>query len=286
MPKILKILCVGDNSSDTDIQCRKYADQYQVKYQGLLVNDDINYGCYHISIMDSSIKFIRSIYDKFDKVIFLKQNNTQTDLLSNLYSKNSDLRSEISDSDILFVGCSHTYGIGHTSQNTVYTHQFAKMIGLNPLVNGNPGKGNFLIEDILSTYKLTNKKVIIQFTDILRIRYFSAIENDVIHKTGSEFTIDEVKMFDDARVQYEYLKIVDRVVSRLRDAGCKFLFFQLTHITGNVQENIDLYQSQYREFCYMPDINVDVAGDNLHFGSLSHRLIAEELIKKWGELYA
>jgi len=286
MQKITKILCVGDNSADTDRQCRQYAEQYQVKYQGLLVNDNINYGCYHTSIMDSSIKFIKSIYDKFDKVIFLKQNNTKIDILSNLYSKNSDLRTEISNTDILFVGCSHTYGSGHNSRDTVYTHQFSKMIGVNPLVNGYPGRGNFLIEDMLSTYKLTNKKVIIQFTDIFRIRYFSVTEDTVIHKQGSEFTINEVKMFDDARLQYEYLKIVDRVVSRLRDAGCEFLFFQLTPHRGKLQEDIDLYQSQYREFCYMADMNVDVAEDNIHYGSLSHQLIAEELNKKWCKLYA
>jgi hypothetical protein len=286
MPKIAKVLCVGDNSVDTDIQCKKYASEYQIEYQGLLLTDNIANGCYHTSVMDTSIIFINDIYENFDKVIFLKQHNNITDILANTYSVSNDLRKNISDSEILFVGCSHTAGVGHSEQNTVYTHQFANQLDLTPLVCGCPGQGNYTIEDTIANYNLAGKKIIIQFTDIFRIRYFSGLENKVIHKMGHEFTRTEIEIFDDARLQYEYLKIVDRVVSRLRDCNAQFLFFQLTHLTGKPQEEIDIYQSQYREFYYAANINVDTAEDNLHFGVNSHQLITKNLHKKWNRLYA
>ena len=286
MPKIARVLCVGDNSVDTDIECRKYAKEYQIKYQGLLLDNSVDDGCYHTSIEDTSITFIKDIYDKFDKVIFLKQNNILTDILANTYFPPDDQREKLSELDILFLGCSHTEGIGHSTADTVYTHQFAKTLNITPWVSGYPGQGNYLLEDILSKYILTNRKVIVQFTDMYRIRYFSSKENTVIHKMGYKFTRNELDLFDDQRLKYEYLRIVDRVVSKLRDCNAQFLFFQLTESTGPLQEEIDLYQSQYREFCYMADIGVDKAEDNVHFGPLSHQLIAKELTKKWNKLYA
>jgi hypothetical protein len=285
MPKIAKILCVGDNTLDTDTQCRQYAEEYQVEYRGLLLSDDIDDGCYHTSIEDTSITFIKDIYDKFHKVVFLKQNNIITDILANTYSLSADSRKELLESEILFVGCSHTAGIGHSTQDTVYTNQFAKMLNLTPRVSGNPGRGNYLIEDILSTYNLSGTKVIVQFTDVFRIRYFSSKENKVIHKMGYEFTQNELELFDDQRQKYEYLRMVDRVVSRLRDCDSQFLFFQLAREMG-LQEEIDLYQSQYREFCYMADIGVDKAEDERHFGINSHSLIAKNIYQKWLKLYA
>ena len=287
MPKIVKVLCVGNNSINTDIECKRYAIEYQIDYRGLLLSNEINDGCYHTSIEDTSVAFIEDIYDKFDKVIFLKQNNIITDILANLYSSPIDSRKELPESEILFVGCSHTAGTGHSTQDTVYTHQFAKMLNLTPRVCAAPGTSNYLSEDSLSTYNLSGKKVIVQFTDMFRIRYFSSKENKVVHKVGYEFSRNEVELFDDQRLKYEYLRIVDRVVSRLRDCNSQFLFFQLTDRTNPLlQQEIDLYQSQYREFCYMADVGIDKAEDGAHYGINSQSLITKNLYKKWNKFYA
>lgn len=286
MPKITRILCVGNNSVDTDIQCKRYATEYQIEYRGLLLSDDITDGCYHTSVEDTSITFINDIYDKFHKVVFFKQNNIITDILANTYSLSADSRKKLSKSEILFVGCSHTAGIGHSTQDTVYTNQLANMLNLTPQVNSHPGRGNYLIEDTLSAHNLSNTNVIVQFTDMFRIRYFSSKENKVIHKMGYQCTKNELELFDDQRQKYEYLRMVDRVVSRLRDCNSQFLFFQLTGNTGPLQEEIDLYQSQYREFCYMAEIDIDKAEDEIHFGINSHSLIAKNIYQKWLKLYA
>jgi hypothetical protein len=232
--------------------------------------------------MDSPIKFIKDMYEKFDKVIFLKHGDMLTDVIGNTYSTSIASRKKLADSDILFVGCSHTAGDGHPTCETVYPTQFSKLINASPQIRGNSGKSNYLIEDILAEYELANKKVIIQFTDINRIRYFDKKENKVVHKMGHNYSRSEVEMFDDARLQYEYLRIIDQVVSKLRDCNCQFLFFQLTNAPCL---EIDLYQSQYREFCYMAHIDIDRATDNLHFGVNSHQLIATDLHRKWKMLY-
>ena len=84
------------------------------------------------------------------------------------FHTNSETNKQIKDNEILFIGCSHTAGIGHGVSNTVYTHVFSKLLGLTPLVDAHPGKSNYLTEEKLNTYDLRNKKVIIQFIKLLR----------------------------------------------------------------------------------------------------------------------
>ena len=86
-----------------------------------------------------------------------------------IYS-NNETNKEIKDNEILFLGCSHTEGEGHNNKNTVYTHLLAKELNLIPLIDAHRGRGNYLTEEKLNTYKLQNKKVIIQLTDVYRIR--------------------------------------------------------------------------------------------------------------------
>ena len=97
---------------------------------------------------------------------------------------NLENNNQIKDNEILFIGCSHTGGSGHGElvkhdpnkiywigpHDTVYTHIFSKALGLIPKVDAHWGRSNYLTEEKLNTYNLKNKKVIIQFTDIHRLR--------------------------------------------------------------------------------------------------------------------
>jgi len=290
MPKIKKVLCIGNSTVDTDNQCRRIAIEQTINYYGMVAADNITeHGCYHVSIADFSIKHIQTLINQVDEVIFLDQDATTGagtgQILKNVTLQVDRSFTSINKSDILFVGCSHTYGIGHSSPNTVYPSIIANQLKLNPLVRGNPGLGNYLIEDVLSEYAVKEASVIIQFTDIFRLRYWDKKTKQIKHIGGHNFTRQEIEMFDEERLAYEFKQMVARIVGRLRDAGAKFLFFQLTHDVISMLE-LTLYMSEFKEYCWTPDIAVDLANDKLHHGPASHKLIADRLLTKWNELYA
>ena len=52
MLKINKILCIGNNSIDTDTQCRQIATKYDIAYKGMATRQ-LDDGCYHTSFEDA-----------------------------------------------------------------------------------------------------------------------------------------------------------------------------------------------------------------------------------------
>lgn len=285
-----KILCIGNNSEDTDIQCRNISIQYNVPYKGLVTDQILFEGCYHVSLGDKTISEVEELVTQVDKVIFLDQPitddlGTQTQILKNTQDTDQYVQTKLPSNSILFIGCSHTHGVGHKTDETVYTSKVSKELNLTPIIRGYPGQGNFKFEDVLSEYSLSGANVIIQFTDIFRIRFYDTLTQTVVHKMGKDFNKTEISLYTEERLKYEFEQLVCHIVSRLRDANVKFLFFQLTSQTSQML-NINLFLSSFKEYCWTPDINLDVADDNLHYGTRSHEKIADRLIKKWKLLYA
>lgn len=285
------ILCVGDISENTAIQCRNISLQYGLPYCGMADKKFESSGCYHVSLGDKSIAEVEELISLANEVIFLENQlqddlDKQTQVLKNTLGSDQYKREKISEDNILFIGCSHTYGTGHDTTDTVYPSIVAKKLNLTPMVKGFPGQGNFKFEDVLTEYELgKNTNVIIQFTDIFRLRYYDDASESIIHKQGIHFSREETNMFTNKRLTYEFKQLVCRVVSRLRDANVNFLFFQLTHEHDRILDT-NLFLSSFKEYCWTPDVAVDLASDNLHFGIESNKKIADRLIKKWNSLYA
>ena len=71
-----KILCLGNNGEDTDLQVSFLALKNKTKNNGLIdkLDSDIsNYGFYHTSLVDLSSGHIIKIANQFDKIILLDQ---------------------------------------------------------------------------------------------------------------------------------------------------------------------------------------------------------------------
>ena len=227
---------------------------------------------------------------------------------------NADKNKEIKDNEILFIGCSHTLGAGHGVEDpgwpgpydTVYTHIFAKSLNLKPLVSHHSARGNYFTEEKINTYNLKNKKVIIQFTDIFRLR-LNGIDYDKDAPNAPDnigyrytFTMGQLETYSDVVFVSVFFEQVKRIVNLLRANNAKFLIFQLNH-TNNYEKIINSHLiGQYKEFVYlyqgpegdlleqqgMPRSNiVDRGKDNLHYGLKSHENIALKLLEKWYELY-
>lgn len=287
MLKINKILCIGNNSIDTDTQCKLIATEYNIAYKGMATQQfpQLEDGCYHTSFEDANYDSILDFSNQVDKVILLDQPDQLINFKIFKNSLTSDVKFTPLDNSVLIVGCSHTAGTGHKTTDTVYTSYLASKLNKKIIVDAVPGQGNFTIEDSLSKYSLKDALVIVQFTDIFRIRYYNEKTKKVITKPGGNFSHTEVEMFTEERLAYEFEQIVKRTVARLRDANAKFLFFQLSNQYTQT-DKLNLFMSQFKEYCWTPDIDVDRADDNMHYGSASNLKLATRLANRWNYLYA
>ena len=108
---------------------------------------------------------------------------------------------------------------------------------------GLPGKGNYDIEDAMNNFTIQNAKVIVQFTDMYRIRYFY---NDTLVQTPTHRAISQIQhaiLLSEENLFFNFTKIVERTVNRLREGNNQFLI-TFTH-------NIDSdYANKCLEFLF------------------------------------
>lgn len=72
-----KILCLGNNTEDTNKQSEIIAKQRSIEYKGLLTTaDHLDIGCYQTSIYDISFNDLMEIINQIDELIILDQNKT------------------------------------------------------------------------------------------------------------------------------------------------------------------------------------------------------------------
>lgn len=69
----MKILCLGNNTIDTDKKCRELAQTLGLDHRGLVTNFDQASGVWHTSVMDLSRGDIINLSKKADRVIMLAQ---------------------------------------------------------------------------------------------------------------------------------------------------------------------------------------------------------------------
>lgn len=178
----------------------------------------------------------------------------------------------VTEDQILFIGCSHTHGRGHSNTSvTTYTSQLCKHMQLAPLVDAHPGMGNTLTEEKLHCYNVKNKRVVIQYTDIYRLHL------NGINTQGPNYDRNQNNVFSDQVLASEFIHRVKRISNYLRSCNSKFVFFQITQMHP-ILEEINSHLSEYPEFINMESTIVDVGDLGHHFGKESHKLWAQRII--------
>jgi len=83
----IKILCLGNSSTDTVIRSDQVARQYLTECNGLLTEQDINIqpGCYYTDIGTVSVDYLRSICKSFDLIVLLDQEPDSYDHIDSFY---------------------------------------------------------------------------------------------------------------------------------------------------------------------------------------------------------
>lgn len=286
-------LFIGDHLSKLDNYHKICADK-NLKPGGTMfqidqMQPDLSYMVSPIEIgYDNTLLLI----PKFDEIIFLTDHKNYTvRLLQHEIETSIKNRTNISDNTFVdinkdklnFFGCSHTYGIGHLSENTTYPYLLSDLLSVEYNNFSRPGNSNYGIEDLLTTFSLKDSNLIIQFTDIYRIRYMnkSRIEDCSIHTSDvSNYIIHcEENLF------FDFKNIVNRLVARLRDGDNKFILTHACHFDNMYELKVTEFLHGFKEFDSSIGCIVDTGSDGLHYGTESHRRWATKLHKKWIDLY-
>jgi hypothetical protein len=254
------------------------------------------YNADYCNIVEYDWQELKQKIQKYPEVI-LKHNGKNKDDLSDLitfanlmdlpapsaqnsFHVNTNKDRKLNSDEVLYLGCSHTAGVGHSSQETVYTHILSNMLNKSANVDSHRGKGNWLTEEKLQTYNLKNATVIIQFTELYRIRLNGC------NTAGYEFSKDQSSVFSDKVIASIFLEQVKRIVNLLRSNNAKFCFFQVSSPYPD-QSEVTSILTTYKEFVYILDIKLDDALDipKPHPGPKSHTHWAELINNKFNELY-
>jgi hypothetical protein len=246
---------------------------------------------YAISPCESGFDYTISLFDRFDQVRFLKNhNNFPVEIMQKeleiIYNKSYKSNSPMLDQDKLnFFGCSHTYGSGHDHPSTTYPAVLSNMLGLEYNNYGLPGQGNYDIEDLLNTFSIRNSKLIIQFTDMYRIRYFYNNELITTPVFRAEKYIQNAILLNEENLLFNFKKLVERIVNRLREGNNQFLITFTHDIEVDDRIKCLEFLFGFKEFRSMQGCAVDVGTDGWHFGPKSMELWAKQLYRRWIELY-
>ena len=192
-----------------------------------------------------------------------------------------------SDQPLLWVfGCSHTHGVGLPDQNQRYANQMARLLDLPVRVIAQPGASiDWTLRHLISSRISPQDTVVWQLTTATRfskLKQFDGQCREFLLKDGDR---TDVLYWTDEQLYLKQLSCLAMGMSLLRTIGCKSI---LTSLNG--QSNLDYYlmieYAKYPEYCYLPNMVVDLGTDNLHFGPRTHDRIAMGLIQHLNTTYA
>ena len=289
----MKILFVNDHLKGS-AEVQEICSKENLLFGGTLTSEEtpiLEGYSYAISPCQSGFDYIISLINKFDQIRFLKNhNNFPVEIMQKeleiIYNKSYKSNFPMLDQDKLnFFGCSHTYGSGHDHPSTTYPAILSNMLGLEYNNYGLPGQGNYDIEDLLNTFSIKNSKLIIQFTDMYRIRYFYNNELITTPVFRAEKYIQHAILLNEENLLFNFKKLVERIVNRLREGNNQFLI-TFTHDI-DVDDRIKCLEFlfEFKEFRSMQGCAVDAGTDGVHFGPKSMELWAKQLYRYWVELY-
>lgn len=272
----------------------RICQENKIPFGGQLINfqQEITPGLsYAASPFEIGFDNIKVLMEKFDLVIFDEDHDNhmikilQRELKFQRSDKKLDKSFPTLDKFKLnFFGCSHTGGIGHESIETSYPYVLSDLIGIPYNNFALPGEGNYSIEDLLNNFSIENSKLIIQLTDVYRIRYVD--NGKLLHKKIYEIknNFSNSLFLNEENLIFNFKNIVSRIINRLRDGHNKFIITYTYNYDNSTAIECNEFLYGFKEFSSFSGLQKDKAADN-HYGILTHRSWAERLHAKWIELY-
>lgn len=264
----------------------------------LLDNTSTKLSCtdYHVSLGDLPIDSLLAIFRKFDEIEFvsdgfLSDQDITTDTLqflsfakqfvkvtnlpqekilsfSNSYSKINQ------DRQLWIFGCSISHGVGLQSCTETYGHQLANFLNLPiNLITKIGSSTHWSLRQIVNLPINKNDLVIWQITSPYRISQFNGkhVQEIVLNNSKNKTLVDT---YNDEQCFFLQLSLINIGVQFLKKLGVEFYIID---VDKRMQGPAHEYE-KYSEYFCAKDFIVDYGNDNQHFGPLSHKKLALQLL--------
>jgi hypothetical protein len=310
------ILIVGSKHKNTASYYKKLGLEESTLFTGGINSAEV----YHTSIADCNK--LSTYLDRFDQIFWANSNINEfndyqeyfdTLILIRKYAKNINIINTVGSDpynikpiplsinntkdSAIFLGCSHTAGVGLPDIKQSYTHLVSEHFNKSLINLGEGGLGNFKsFEKINQIDFFQHQIVVLQLTDIARMQMFFNDTNTPI-AYAQLYNIKDpayIKVFNDKQLLYMMLDRLELVVKYARSLKLQLVIFNLggnPNFNNSAEHNFlrqttEYYLQDYPEYIStMLQKNVDRGTDGMHFGPRSQAIWADLIIKKIENLY-
>ena len=309
------ILIVGSTHSNTANYYKKLSLPKSDLFTGIYSDATV----YHTSVADcadlanhiekfdkvvwaeSAVTEFNNYNEYFDSLVLIRKYTTATDIVRGIADpyniKPTPLSIKNTQDSAIFLGCSHTAGIGLDNEDDNYVELVSNHFDQVAINLGAPGLGNFKSFERFNQIDFFNNQIVVlQLTDIARMQMFFNDSNTPL-AYSQLYNINDssyIKVFNDKQLLYMMLDRLDLVVKCARALKMRMVIFNLggnPNFENSVEQNFlrrttEYYLQDYPE--YIPNMlkrNVDRGNDGLHFGPKSHKIWSESIIEKINTLY-
>ncbi|CAB4128666.1 hypothetical protein UFOVP112_52 [uncultured Caudovirales phage] len=208
----------------------------------------------------------------------------------------------ITESDIVFLGCSYTSGEG-VFRNSRYSSIVAEQLDKQEINLAKGGCGNYRSFDVFGQLNIDNNAtVILQLTELSRIRWYtdSIYERQLSNPANDDYHRSLLTVYHDKFLIHDLIRQLRIIVNYCRAKDLKLVIWSIARFNNQELDTaIETYLSKFPEYVFLdnrlntPDsYRVDNGTDGRnrplgtgHPGPESHKLIAEKLVKHFNKLY-
>jgi len=185
---------------------------------------------------------------------------------------------EIQENEIVFLGCSHTSGVGVTESQR-YSYLTSQALGLTEKNLAVGGTGIWQMHDTFFRCKFNNnQKVVLQLSDPYRINYFSGEHV----KSNSFKDMEDRKLlltYSDDILAYQEYSLINSIISSSKSQNIDLLCFRMSLGLPAEYNQSDYLLTTASESVIIGEW-VDLGTDNMHPGPLTHKKISSTIVKK------
>lgn len=245
---------------------------------------------YHTSLKDldfDKLMHAIEIADRLEFGIFEDFNDNvenrivNTLMYKNKYKNYKNLLGEpieIQENEIVFLGCSHTSGVGVTESQR-YSYLTSQALGLTEKNLAVGGTGIWQMHDTFFRCKFNNnQKVVLQLSDPYRINYFSGEHV----KSDSFKDMEDRKLlltYSDDILAYQEYSLINSIISSSKSQNIDLLCFRMSLSLPAEYNQSDYLLTTASESVIIGEW-VDLGTDNMHPGPLTHEKISSTIVKK------
>jgi len=288
--KKIKNLLIGDGSEKNhQLACEYFGES-------VYLLDNLTY-----ENLDSNLSYFTSLKDlDLDKLLYVIEITNRLEfgifeyfadhvenriVNSIMYEKNKNYKNLLGDTikiepdEIVFIGCSHTEGIG-VENDQRFGHLVSQELGLKERNFAIGGTGIWQMHDTFFRCNFhKNQKVVLQLTDPYRFNYFQSqsIKHDSFKNINDKKLI---LTYNDQILAYQEYSLISAIISASKNYNIDLVCFRMSNqLPIEYTESDYLISSNTNSFILGKWL--DVGNDKIHAGPLTHKKISSIITKKF-----